>query len=95
MITKKEVQHVAKLARISLTKKEEEKLQKDLSLILDYFNLLKKVNVDKVLPTSHAIEVENVMREDKAGRENPERASKLIKAAPEKKDKYFKVKSIL
>ena len=42
MISKEEVQHIAKLARLELTEKEAEKMQKDLSEILDYFDLLKK-----------------------------------------------------
>ena len=42
MISKEEVEHIAKLARLELTGKEVEKMQKDLSAILDYFDLLKK-----------------------------------------------------
>ena len=42
MISKDEVQHIAKLARLELTEKEIEKMQKDLSEILGYFDLLKK-----------------------------------------------------
>jgi len=95
MISTKEVRHIAKLARISLSEKDEEKFRKELSSILDYFNLLKKIKIDKVLPTSHAAKIENVMRQDKAKKEEKERISKLIEASPEKKDKYFKVKPIL
>jgi aspartyl/glutamyl-tRNA(Asn/Gln) amidotransferase C subunit len=43
MISKEEVEHIAKLARLELTGKETEKMQKDLSAILDYFILLKNV----------------------------------------------------
>ena len=43
MISKKQVQHIAKLARISLTLKEQEKFQKDLSSIFDYFKELEKL----------------------------------------------------
>ena len=42
MISKEEVEHIAKLARLELAPVEIEKMQKDLSAILDYFNLLKK-----------------------------------------------------
>ncbi len=42
MISKEEVEHIAKLARLELTESEVKKMQKDLSAILDYFNLLKK-----------------------------------------------------
>ena len=41
MISKDEVRHIAKLARLELTESETAKMQKDLSSILDYFDLLK------------------------------------------------------
>ena len=43
MISREEVEHIAKLARLELTEVEVKKMQKDLSAILDYFNLLKNV----------------------------------------------------
>lgn len=95
MITKKEVQHVAKLARLNMTGKEEEKFTKELSLILDYVEKLKEVNIDKVKPTSHPFEIENVTREDVPRESEKETVQKLIKAAPDKKDNYIKVKTIL
>ena len=93
MITKKEVQHVAKLARLNMTKNEEEKFTKELSLILGYVEKLKEVKIDKVEPTSHPFEVENVMREDVSRK--PEGVEKLVEAAPAKKKDYIKVKKIL
>jgi len=95
MISKEEVRHVAKLARISISKKDEEKFQRELSSILDYFDLLKRVNVEGILPTHHIVSIENVMRKDKVKRGKKERVDKLIKAAIEKQDRYFKVKPIL
>lgn len=95
MITEKEVQHVAKLARLNMTKKEEEKFVKELSLILGYVDKLKEVNVDKVQPTSHPFEIENVMREDFSREKEEGIAKKLIDAAPAQKDNYIKVKTVL
>ncbi len=95
MITKKEVQHVAKLARLNMAKKEEDKFTKELSLILDYVEKLKEVNVDKVKPTSHPFEIENVMREDVPQKPEEEMVQKLMKAAPAKKENYIEVKTIL
>ena len=65
MITKKEVEHIAKLARLGLTDKEIEKYQKELSSILDYIEKLKEVDTKDVEPTSHSVKLDNVMREDK------------------------------
>ena len=47
MISKEEVVRIAKLARLELTETEIEKMQKDLSSILDYFNLLKEAKIEK------------------------------------------------
>lgn len=95
MISEEEVKHIAKLARLGLTKKEIGKFRKDLSKILDYIEKLKEVDVSKTEPTSHSIPIENVMRKDEAGEENLERRKKIIEMAPEKREGYIKVKSIL
>ncbi len=95
MINKEEVKHIAKLARLGLTEKEIEQLQKELSSILDYFEKLKKVNVSRIEPTTHSILVENVMREDRESLKFKVQSSKLLDLAPETKDGYLKVKSIL
>jgi len=92
MITKKEVAHIAKLARLGLTEKEIEKFQGELSKILDYFEKLKEIDILNVEPTSHSIKVENVMREDK---ELKIKNEKLLDLSPETKNGYLKVKSIL
>ena len=64
MITREEVQHIAKLARLGLTEQEVEKYQKELSAILGYIEKLKEVDVSKVEPTSQAVLLENIMRKD-------------------------------
>ncbi|XOB41636.1 MAG: Asp-tRNA(Asn)/Glu-tRNA(Gln) amidotransferase subunit GatC [Candidatus Nealsonbacteria bacterium] len=93
MITRKEVKLVAKLARLGLTEKEIEKFSRELSLILNYVEKLKEVNISKTLPTSHSIKIENVTREDKSSKSKVQ-SSKLLKLAPETKNGYLKVKSI-
>ena len=95
MITKEEVKHIAKLARLGLTNKEIEKFQKELSSILDYIEKLKKVDISEIRPTSHSIKVENVTREDKEGSMSEVQSSNLLDLAPDKKDGYLKTKSIL
>ncbi len=95
MISKKEVKHVAKLSRFGLTEKEIKKYQKELSSILDYIEKLKEVDVSKIKPTSHSIEIENVMREDiEKSKIKNQKPKKLLKLAPETKGDYLKVKSI-
>lgn len=95
MITKEEVKHIAKLARLGLTEKEMEKIQKDLSLILDYFKLLKEVNTENIKPTSHPISAKPYLRKDEVLRKPSKMNQKLIEMAPDKEKEYLKVKSIL
>lgn len=99
MITKKEVEHIAKLARLELTEKEIGKMQKDLSSILDYFNVLKKAPKEKT--GGKAADLYRLIRENRGIRkdevvEKPvSLANNLVQAAPDKKENYIKVKSIL
>lgn len=86
MISKEEVKHIAKLARLGVTKKEKEKFRKELSSILDYFEKLKKVDMTKIKiePTSHPLAIKNVMRKDE-----------VLKFKKKLIDGHLKVKSIL
>jgi aspartyl-tRNA(Asn)/glutamyl-tRNA(Gln) amidotransferase subunit C len=92
MILKEEVEHIAKLARLELSKEEVEKMQKDLSAILDYFNLLKSASAPK-RGSSGKTKKANVLRKDEAISSHGI-ADKLISSAPDKKDDYIKVKAI-
>jgi len=94
MISKEEVKHIAKLARLGLSDKEIEKFQKELSSILDYVEKLKKVDVSKVQATSHPLEVKNITREDEPRKSEVE-SGRLVEMAPDKKEGHIKVKSIL
>ncbi|MEA3344525.1 MAG: Asp-tRNA(Asn)/Glu-tRNA(Gln) amidotransferase subunit GatC [Patescibacteria group bacterium] len=100
MISKQEVKHIAKLARLGINEQECRKFQKELSAILDYFNLLEEVDVSNVKPTFHSAEdllnkKFSITRKDVANIENNKIADKLLKAAPDRKDRYVKVKKIL
>ena len=95
MISEEEVQHIAKLARLGLTEKELGRFPKELSAILNYIEKLKEVDISGVEPTSHSIEMENVMREDEEKGKLKTKNKKLLELVPETKDGYLKVKSIL
>ena len=97
MISKEEVEHIAKLARLELTEDEVKKMQKDLSPILDYFNLLKKAPKVKVAENVFAEDYSEVssLRTDDAKPRDAGLAERIIAAAPDKKDDYIKVKTIL
>ncbi len=100
MISKEEVKHIAKLARIGLTETEIRKFQKELSSILDYFDALKEVDVLKVEPTFHPAEhffekKLEIMRKDKDKAQLIETVKKLREIVPNKEKGYIKVKSVL
>ena len=93
MLSKEEVEKVAKLARIELRPEEIEKFQKDLSEILDYVEELKVVDTEGLEIVSSVTGLENVERLDQ-----PvliEYQEEIMANAPERKDRYYKVKSIL
>jgi len=94
MINKEEVQHIAKLARLELTEKEVEKMQKDLSSILDYFDVLKKAPLLKKQKAVRGL-TPYTLRKDEVVAKPASLANNLIQAAPDKKDNYVKVKAIL
>ncbi len=95
MISEKDVKRIANLARISLSFAEIKKYQKDLSSILDYIGVLKKADIKKADAMSHPRKVVNIFRQDESIKEAEKSAGKLIEVAPEKKNGYIKVKSVL
>ena len=94
MISKEEVEKIAKLARLELTEGEIKKMQKDLSEILNYFDLLKKAPAPLKQGLSK-IKKDNVLRSDEILQRDNLVAEKLIAGFPDKKDSYIKVKTIL
>lgn len=92
MITKQEVEHIAKLARLELNVTEKEKMQKDLSTILDYFDLLKKLKdkAERVFLTGNKA----VLRQDKTNVLPEFSREELLASVPEKEKKHIKVKAI-
>jgi aspartyl-tRNA(Asn)/glutamyl-tRNA(Gln) amidotransferase subunit C len=63
-ISKQEVEHVAKLARLALTDQERERLTDQLSNILTYVEKLNELETKGIEPTSHVLDISNVMRDD-------------------------------
>lgn len=96
MISKKDVEYIANLARISLDKKEKEKFSKDLAKILEYVNKINKLNLEGVSPTSHVVELKSITREDKKIKNlDSDKNLKLLKLVPHLKENYIKTKEIL
>lgn len=64
MIDREQVLHVARLARLSLTEDEVERMASELSSVLDHIEKLEEIELDGVEPTTHVVPVENVLRAD-------------------------------
>ena len=92
-ITIKDVEYVAKLARLSLTDEEKLKFTGQLDAILEHMDELNKLNTENVQPTSHAIVMKNVFREDEVIKSNT--ADDIIAGAPQKENRFFKVKKVI
>lgn len=65
MLSKEDVRHIAKLARLGLSEEEVAKFSTQLSDILGYVELLNEVDTEKVEPTSQVTGLMNIKRKDK------------------------------
>ena len=92
-ITREEVEHVAKLARLEITDAEKEAFSQQLSAILTYVEQLRAVDTTGVEPTATVVEQTNVFREDRVQPSLP--VEKALRNAPESHDGYFVVPRII
>lgn len=94
MISKQEVQHIAKLARLTLSNKDVEKMQRELAAILDYIALLREVDVAGIEPTSHSLPLANITREDEVFSQKEETSQGILKQFPDKDGNFLKVNPV-
>ena len=92
-ITKEEVEHVAKLARLEITDAEKEAFSQQLSTILTHMEQLRSVDTTGIEPTATVVEQTNVFREDKVRPFLP--VEMALRNAPESQDGYFVVPKII
>jgi aspartyl-tRNA(Asn)/glutamyl-tRNA(Gln) amidotransferase subunit C len=93
MIDREQVHKVANLARLELTPEEEAQFATQLSDILEYVEQLSELDVADVPPTTRAIDVSNITREDKLQPYHEREA--ILSSAPEQEGDFFKVPKIL
>ena len=92
-LTREEVLHIARLARIGLSEDDVAKFQEQLSEIFDHFQELQGLDTEGVPPTSHPLPLENVMRSDQA---KPSLAQEEVLAnAPLAEEGAFRVRAVL
>jgi len=93
MIQRKDVEHVARLARLALTDAEIERMREQLNGILAYIEKLNELDTSDVEPTSHAVPLVNVMRDDEAGPCLPR--EEALANAPDRAGEFFRVPRII
>ena len=91
-ITVKDVEHVAKLARLELTEKKKKKFTRQLGDVLKYVDQMNEVDTANVEPLSHPIDFVNVMRDDVVHYEQTK--EQLMANAPDEENGFFKVPKI-
>lgn len=89
LINKQTLEHLAKLARIDLDPKEEEKLLRDLGNILEHFKELQELDTTNVAPMTGGTDLKNIFRADDE-RENTNRGAGTD-AFPEKENGFLKI----
>ena len=92
-ITLKDVEYVAKLARLKLTDEEKEKYARQLGDILGYIEKLNELDTSDIEPTSHVVSMSNVFREYEVKPSLP--VEEVLANAPKKNKGFFVVKKVI
>jgi aspartyl-tRNA(Asn)/glutamyl-tRNA(Gln) amidotransferase subunit C len=92
-LTREEVLHVARLARVGLTDEDVTKFQQQLSQILDHFDVLRRIDTEGVPPTTHTLPLQSVMSGDEP--RDSLSQEELLTNAPLDQDGYLRVRAVL
>jgi aspartyl-tRNA(Asn)/glutamyl-tRNA(Gln) amidotransferase subunit C len=92
-ITRAEVQHVARLARLGLSEEEMDRLASELDHILEAMQALGELDTSAISPTAQVIPLTNVMREDSPRPSWP--AEDILRNAPASREGQFLVPPVL
>jgi aspartyl-tRNA(Asn)/glutamyl-tRNA(Gln) amidotransferase subunit C len=92
-ISLEDVEHVARLARLELSAAEKERMRRELDGILAYIDKLRALDTSGVAPTSHAVPVTNVMRDDEERPSLPR--DEMLANAPDPHRELFRVPRII
>jgi len=92
-LSRVEVEHIAELAKLGLTEEEKEKFREQLSAILEYAEMLQKLDTEAIPPTATVLPLRNVMRPDEVAPSfSPE---DILANAPDAAEGCFRVRAIL
>jgi aspartyl-tRNA(Asn)/glutamyl-tRNA(Gln) amidotransferase subunit C len=91
MIDRDQVLHVARLSRLALSDEELERMPAELSKILEHVEKMSELDLDGVEPTSHVVELQNVLRDDEPRPCLPR--ERALEGAPDVAEGGFRVPS--
>lgn len=92
-LSREEVLHIARLARLGLTETEVNKLREQLSDILENFEVLQQVDTSDVPATAQSIALQNVVSEDEVAPSLTQ--SQVLANAPQEEGGFFRVRAVL
>lgn len=92
-LSREEVLHIARLARLGLTEEDVDKFGEQLSNILENFEILQQVDTGDVPPTAQSIALQNVMRDDEVTPSLP--PEDILANAPRREGECFRVRAVL
>ncbi len=92
-LTRAEVEHLAKLARLGLSEEEKAKFEEQLSIILDHFDVLRQIDTEGIPPTAHTLPLENVLSTDEPRPSLP--PEDILANAPRAEEGFFRVRAVL
>jgi len=92
-LSREEVLHIARLARLGLSDEEVEKAREQLSNIMENFEILKSVDTTDVPPTAQSLALQNVLREDEPRDSFPRQ--EILANAPQEDEDSFRVRAVL
>ena len=92
-LSRDEVLHIARLARVSLTESEITRLSEQLSHILENFEILQQVDTTDIPPTAQSVALQSVMREDNVSPSLP--PDDILANAPRREGDCFRVRAVL
>jgi len=92
-LSREDVLHIARLARLGVTDAEVDRAREQLSNILENFEVLQQVDTTDVPPTAQSIPLQNVVRADEVAPSLPQ--SQVLANAPRKEGEFFRVRAVL
>ncbi|HMK43812.1 MAG TPA: Asp-tRNA(Asn)/Glu-tRNA(Gln) amidotransferase subunit GatC [Dissulfurispiraceae bacterium] len=93
MLSRDEVQHIARLSRLALDEEEINMFGLQLNAVIAYVEQLNRLDTTAVEPTSHVIPLQNIVREDAVRAFSPR--EEMLSNAPDATDRFYRVPKII